>query len=76
VNKVLPEQTSILSKIGHEFLSTHAALRRGLQTQRVREVHDGGARWSGYAHERININTYNTIVDLYVLQIFCYELNS
>ncbi len=70
MNKVLPKQTSILNKIGHEFLSTHAALRRGLQTQQVREVHDGGARRSGYAHECINTNTYDTIVYLYVLHKF------
>jgi hypothetical protein len=74
-NKVLPKQTSILSKSGDEFRSTHAALRRGLQTQQVREVHDGGARRSGYALECINTNTYNVIVYLYVLHKFCYELN-
>ncbi len=78
MKKVLRKQTSILSKIGHEFLSTHAALRRGLQTQQVQEVHDdGGARRSGYALECIKIkNTYNTSVYLYVLHKFCCELNT
>jgi hypothetical protein len=64
VHKVLPKQTSKLSKIGNEFLSTHAALRRGLQTQQVREVHDGDARRSGYAHECINIKI--RIIQLYI----------